>query len=640
MVARAFLLSVLLAFTAALPASARAQAQEQARDLPAPLIRAIKDGNWAIALAEAGAAHVTSYILWRALQDHSREADFATLAGFIRTHHDWPRLNRLQLRLEKQLFQGHHPEAAIRGWFAQYPPISGYGMLALSRLAPDTARVRHGWIQGDFERHDEPRILSEFATALNRDTHRARGERLLREGKTEAAERMLSYVGEDYAALFRARIALQRRQRGLEAKIARIPAALKDDHGLLADRLRWRHDKGLRSGVRELLLAMDAASPYAGELWRIRALHARDAIEEGAYAQAARLLRNAGSTLDGAAQADALWLKGWLALTFRNDAKKAYEHFYRLFHHVSYPISRARGAYWAARAAQANGNTAIAQDWLKLAAQYPTAFYGQLAQAERAPGEPLRFPAAPAVDEAAYRAYRGHALVKLALAFYHAGQDELALPLLTHLAAEAETPGHLAALMRICTQHRLLHAQVKVAKYAQRDNLFLPQGWPRLPLPDSTPLEPSLALAIARQESEFNPRAVSSANARGLMQLLPSTGRKVADKLELNYTLEKLFDPVFNLRLGSHYLHDLIEGFNGKLILAVAGYNAGPGRSREWVQRFGQPGGDLAQTLTFMELIPFAETRNYVQRVLEHRQTYRALENPSAPLKLTDDLLR
>lgn len=612
-----------------------------ASDIRPSLARAIKERNWNIAAAEArdGSA-IASYIQWRQLSDMDEHVSFNEVAHFITKHPDWPGINRLRVRAERELFRQPLPDQALKLWFEQYPPISGYGKLALARLTHDAALIRDAWIHGDFTRDDETRILQEFGSKLSLKMHRDRAERLLLARDVSAALRMAARVDKAHAALYEARVALIKNDSNVNRLIDRIPAAQQRDDGLLADRLIWRHKRGLSSGARELLLQMNPQSAYGDAVWRIRAAYIRDAIEEGQYQAAKQLVETGGERLTGVAQADHLWLKGWLYYAFLNQPAQAYEAFTSLYHAVSYPVSKARGAYWAARAASGKNDPAKARQWLEQAAQYPSAFYGQVAQATLYPGKPLILPASPSVDDAAYRRYRQHPMTQAALQLFDAKLDYQALPLLIELAQQAKSPSDYAALLKITDEAKMLHAQVRISKEAIKQNIVLPQGWPHVKMPGDSPLDPLLAHAIARQESEFNPTAVSHANARGLMQLLPSTARKVARELGQDYSLDQLFDPAYNLRLGSAYLHGLLQDFDGNYILAIAGYNAGPSRSRQWVQRFGNTGTTMEARLQWMEMIPFAETRNYVQRVLEQLQLYRAFEKPGTPLAIQEDLLR
>ena len=153
--------------------------------------------------------------------------------------------------------------------------------------------------------------------------------------------------------------------------------------------------------------------------------------------------------------------------------------------------------------------------------------------------------------------------------------------------------------------------------------------------------EPSLVLGVTRQESGFDPAVRSHADARGMMQLLPSTASSVARKMGMSFTPARLYEAEYNMQLGSSFLGQLVDRFSGSYIMAAAGYNAGPGRLPQWSAFCGDPRGGSSDPLDFIECIPFGETRNYVMRVLENMQVYRAKMNGgSIPITLSRDLRR
>jgi len=164
-------------------------------------------------------------------------------------------------------------------------------------------------------------------------------------------------------------------------------------------------------------------------------------------------------------------------------------------------------------------------------------------------------------------------------------------------------------------------------------------GYPRPETEQDFPIERALTLAIIRQESEFDPEAESPAGALGMMQLLPGTAKETARKISLPYEGSQLTSPNYNMRLGSNYLARMINAYDGSYVMAIAAYNAGPGNVRKWTQQFGTPGTNAYDAINWIEKIPFYETRNYVQRVLENLQVYRALEGKDT-LMIQDDLVR
>lgn len=610
--------------------------------LAGPFLDALDRQQWDSALARVrGDDILTTYGKWRQLRAPRSEASFDDIQQFVSKHPDWPDMNIIRMRAEKLLFVERR-KAQSAEWFAKYPPISGYGKLAQARLSQkaNPQLVKDGWITGDFDAPDERLILTEFIEHLDVVDHTQRIERLLMEDKATIAERILDKVSTNYQKLFRARIALIRDDNGVDGKVDAVPSALAKDHGLIADRARWRDKKRNRPGTLAMLQAMDPHSPYAMKLWPIRAWYVRDFIETRRYKDALALLERAGD-LDGAPNADALWLKGWIYLVHNNQPGKAHEAFRALYDGVKYPVSRSRGAYWTARAAEKLGRADEAKQWYQKAAAYPTVFYGQLAQQKLYPGKPLLFPSPPTVPDALVEKYTRHELMQTAKRLTAVGEPGLADTLISHLADSAADPAASAALVKATAKAKLPLAQVRAIKEALKQNvLMVREGWPTLNLKVDLPIETPLAFAISRQESEFNPDAVSRAGARGLMQIMPDTGRRIAKMKSTSYSVDRLFDPTYNVQLGGWYLGHLIDNFSGSYVMAIAGYNAGPARPLQWSKEFGRPGKNLEDTINWIEIIPFAETRNYVQRVLENLQVYRAVADPQRPLSLEQDLLR
>lgn len=605
-------------------------------------VDAIRRERFDEALSIAPTNALRTYAQWHYLRSASSTPNFDEVLRFIKNYPDWPDQSALRSRAEKALFQSHETGEHARSFLTQYPPISGYGMLVAARnqMGDITKHVKQAWVQGDFDKNDEQTIMHEFASFLDTQDYVARIDRLLRDDRASIAERFLGRVSAADEALFRARIALIRHDHGVEGLVSKVPAAKQSDDGLLADRAIWRRSKGLESGTIELLRQMRPASAYAIKLWPLRAEYAREMIEERRYGDAVALLDNMGK-LDGAHLADALWMRGWVRLEFMHEASTAYTLFHKLYSSVNFPVSKARAAYWAGRAAERNGNPAIANDWYQKAAKNPTVFYGQLAFSKVYPGKPLGFGSAPSYSDSRVQALMNTPLMQAAKSLNDMGEPYLTDPLIKNLAEQATEPSALAEIVIACQNLGMRFGQIRAVKIAlQKNVVMLKEGWPTVRNPQNFDVELPLAYAISRQESEFNTRAISPTGARGLMQLMPATAKVVARQLGAPFDVERLFDPNYNMRLGTHYLGNLVSGFDGSYILAIAGYNAGPGRSRQWTQRFGQTGHDIYQTLNWVELIPFAETRNYVQRVLENLQVYRAVLAPNNPLGIERDLAR
>lgn len=596
----------------------------------------------ALNLARSGDGLIRSYAAWSTMKELGGQMyfSFPEALSFFRAHSHWPMQNRLRMAVEAALLRDGGGSDAAQ-FCRDYPPISGRGMIACAGLLNDSQSaglIKRGWIQGDFDASEERAILVRYGNLLTSQEHAARVERLLFEGKTQGAVRALPLLTPQSRAIAETRIALIGGAKNADAKLASLPASSRAAPGIIFDRIRYRHNKGLRDAALELFAQAPANPPQPNAWWPLRQYYAREAIAKGQYKRALSIVRAPGE-LDREAKAEALWLSGWLRYEFLHDPRGAYEEFYKLYDTVLTPVSKARAAYWAARAAERNGNHAIASDWYQKAAQYPTVFYGQLALAKRAPGQPLPLPSTPSGSGSIGQGEQQ--LVSAAHLLSQNGYNDMARLFLEHVATGNANGSHLAGVAdRISKQGDTANA-VRLAKAALRRNIvLLTYGWPMRTVPQNVAVEPALTLAIARQESEFDATARSGANAQGLMQLLPGTAAQTARQNGLSYSAGDIFNPDTNLLLGSAYLSELINRAGGSYVGAIAGYNAGPGNMQKWMAMNGRPGQSLDQTLRWIESIPFAETRNYVQRVMENLQIYRARLSPDAPLMIEKDLLR
>jgi soluble lytic murein transglycosylase-like protein len=374
--------------------------------------------------------------------------------------------------------------------------------------------------------------------------------------------------------------------------------------------------------------------------WTERRVRMNDAIKVGNFSGAYGTVVGHDLPL-GADYAEAEFFAGWLALRKLNNPAGAERHFARIAEAGKSPITRARAFYWQGRAAEARGDAAAAQAHYVEGSKYTTTFYGQLA-AEKAGTPVLQLPAEvqpTAEDRARFEAREQVRALRILAA---AGEKSLLNVFATHLDDSLE-PGELALLVDTARGYgEPMLAMNIVRGAAQRGVVMAERGYPvQTPPRVMGGPEPAFVLGIIRQESGFQPDIRSSAGARGYMQLLPTTAELVARKLGVSYQPSMLTDPQYNMRLGSKYLGDQVDRFSGSYIMAAAAYNAGPGRPAQWINFCGDPRTGTTDPLDFIECIPFSETRNYVQRVLENTQIYRArLNGNSAPITLSADLKR
>ncbi|MCC3305057.1 lytic transglycosylase domain-containing protein [Sneathiella sp. HT1-7] len=589
-------------------------------------------------------------IEWRYFRAYRNHASFDQISRFIDDHPDWPGQRTLRRRAEQALDETVS-RARILKWFAHYEPVTGIGMyrygdalISIGKQADGTNWVRKAWLLGEFSKQTESEILKKYNGLLTTSDHEKRLDHLLWERETDAAVRLFPLLSEDAKKLATARIRLIRNSWNVDQAIRAVPADLQNDPGLIFERAKWRRRKALDDESRELLLEIDDTAPRADIWWPERHLHARKLLSKGHITEAYNLASQHGLT-DGADFAAAEWLSGWIMLRFLNDGEQALLHFTRLYENVSYPISRSRGAYWIGRAKENLGEKVMAEYWYKVAAQYYTTYYGQMALHEL--GQ-KKLPAIPQIASARKLISNEGSKDEQILIVRHLaeiGAAKWTKPFLLAMTEKAQNESEYIAVADLATAIGRPDYAIAIAKRASQLGTELTEiNWPTPSLAiQNPPIEPALMLAITRQESAFASDAVSWAGARGLMQLMPGTAKQVSRKLNVNYSKPLLTaDPSYNAMLGSAYLASLIEKFNGSYVLAIASYNAGPANVSRWLKQWGDPRSGDIDMVDWIELIPFSETRNYVQRVIENLQVYRErlAEEDGSVLKISYDINR
>ena len=616
----------------------------QARDTAPPpralgaiglLVQALNSGDTARIGELSRMAGPTGSVIavWEHLREggSTRLADYAT---FLDRYPDWPSTDQLRRRAEG--VANTAPPAQVLAYFDRHPPLSTEGKLAqLSALEETGARDQASalavdiWTTAPLSAAEEDGLLARHGAALA-PHHGARMDMLLWRGASEGAERMLPRVAAGQAALARARIALQSRADGVNALIDAVPADLRDDPGLWLDRTLWRIQRGLLDEAAQALRERSTSAERLGQpqAWATaRQRLVRRAMSEGNHQLAYDLARN--HWLDeGVAQVELEFLAGYVAFRHLNRPADALPHFRALRARASSPITLGRSGYWEGRALEALGRADEARLAYGEGARHQTAFYGQLA-AEKL-GLPLdeallNPPAFPPLDQTALA---NSPVLEAAILLHRRGDWHEARRFVLHLARTHGDEATLGALADFWLARGEPNFAVNIAKIAVQSGILLARA--NFPLTGLERLElaapADLVMAIARRESEFDAAVVSSADARGLMQVLPGTGELVAQRWGIDYDPARLTtDPVLNATLGAAYLDELSREFGGALPLIAAGYNAGPGRPRRWITEFGDPRDPSVDPVFWVETIPFAETRNYVMRVLESLVIYRAL---------------
>jgi soluble lytic murein transglycosylase len=632
-------------------AGSAAAAPQSADTAAVAAIAAARAGDWGKAYAEAGQSRNTMampVVRWLDFTRASAEGRFDEIAAFITHYGDWPSQKILQRRAEAAL--ANESDATASAWFKDHPPITGIGMaraaaimLAAGQTEDGTADLRTAWIEGDFSALDERALIARFGALLRPQDHQKRLERLLWDGQDDAARRMLPLVSPDYQTLAQARLAVAGEARNAANLVAALPARLRTDPGLAYDEAVWWQKRGNFDNAALLLFAHPDTPVRPALWWKERLLVARHLLAHGNADMAYRLVQLPPSPNLDPTASDAEFLAGLIALDFRKEPALAFDDFARILGRVTNPYAKSRAAYWAGRAAAAEDKPTLAAKWYAVGAENLATFYGQLAAnklGKDAPPRPVPEPQPSAAEQARFDA---EPLARAAQLLLDAGDAPHAGIFLMKLAEQAKTPVDFAMLGWLAEAHGRFDLAIAVARRAIDAGMpLMLRGYPVTATPGGGTAERPLLLAIVRQESAFAPDALSAAGARGLMQLMPATAQRMAGQLRVPFSLARLSsDGVYNITLGRSYIEMLLDDFAGSYPLAIAGYNAGPGRVHEWLQDFGDPRRGGINIVDWIELIPFNETRNYVQHVLENLQVYRGQAGETAnAFSLVADLAR
>lgn len=619
----------------------------------------IKKENWAEARNHARAAHDPSIgllVSWIEFRSANSGANFEDITAFIQKYPEWPDNALLKRRATEAITPFTSPQSII-AWYRYSAPTTGdeYKIFASAQqklFEPNknnitqeeiTSSLRQAWRQSSFSKQEEKEFLEKNGSILTKKDYTDRINQLLWQRNLTQATRIIPLVEKPYQQLFEARVALIKNKKNAEKLASSVPKTLRMDEGLLYDRIIWHNTNEHTTEAGKLLLLAPVATLYPHKWWDLKNNRIRVLIKERKFQEAYQLA--AKHDLEkGEDFAEAEWLSGWIALRFLHKPAQAYKHFYTLYQGVKFPISLSRGAYWAGRAAEQNNNKDIATNWYTIAAQYQDSFYGQLALLKLSTNHVLSLPEPPIITATDIQFYKHNMLVKASYIAEKFEEYDFSKKLLKSAITTAKTTGEIRLITEFGLQLQKRNIAVETAKYAARQGTIITStSYPIFTsMPDST-LEKALTLAIIRQESSFDTHAKSPVGALGLMQLMPATAQDMAKELQIRYQKQSLLSEKYNIQLGNYYLEKLLRKFSGSYILAIASYNGGQGNVRKWLKDYGDPREieNTEEVIDWIEKIPFSETRNYVQRVLEGTQIYRHLLNHSPSphaLKLEKDL--
>jgi soluble lytic murein transglycosylase len=570
---------------------------------------------------------------WVLLRNAESAAGFDRYAAFIRANPEWPSIPLLRRRAEARLWQERRQAATLRG-FLDGEPTSAVGRLALARVlmnegdrAGAQREVRELWRSMALSPELEGAVIDTFGGELTAADHAARMDRRIGAKDFGTAMRAAKRLGDADVAIVKACSAAEAKSDKAAALLEAVPGEARSDLGYALCRLHWLLRKDDIAAASKLVLSVaheNLPQQDTNEWWREIRLLARRLIDAGDAKTAYQVACGAALPANPYYRAEFHFMAGWIALRFLDDPVTSLEHFSHVDDGSADPIVLARAAYWRVRAAEAAGQGIQMRAQYEAAARYPTAYYGQLARVRLGlPEVALRSP--PPSESMNSIAQE---LVHAADILYGIGERDLALSFVSDLAEESSNAPALAALAELTARYNDARAMLLIGKTALSRGLPMDKyAFPDFGVPAYKPvgpqLDPSIVYAIVRTESAFDPHDLSPAKAVGLMQVTPEAGRDTAKRFGVVYDWTRLVsDQAYNTEMGAAEVTALFKEYRGSYIMTFAGYNAGRGRVKEWVAKHGDPRDPKVDAVDWVERIPIAETRNYVQRVMENLQIY------------------
>jgi soluble lytic murein transglycosylase len=592
------------------------------------------------------------------LKEQGQNSGFQRIRDFQTAAPKWPLSETIEKRAEQALFKNPESPEVVIAFFDKNKTLTAEGYAAHARALYQLGRnddakreLRRAWTMTDMEPEVEKRIASEFGSQLTAGDHKARLGRLIYAQESSAAIRHAKRLGSDQQKMAQIAQMLLRSVGGAEKAYSNLPGSLRNELPLRYALARFYRKQEKFGKARSILLNAPSTAAELGDpnAWyderRIIARRSIGPNNQDTWKAAYQLASRHGITT-GEDFVDAEFLSGWIALRYVKDEDTALRHFLRVFEAAETRTEKARGGYWLGRAYLAKGDKASANKYFKAASVHSTIYYGQLAREYIGLGGVPEEINSGEFSKAARSRVEQDEVVR-ALRLMHAASGKANLHMFLYsIASRFKTTDEMNAAADLVHGMGGTYHALKLAKVAGQFKVDIDSwAYPTRGLPSwkqiGKPVEKALVFGLSRQESEFNAQAGSKVGAQGLMQLMPGTARLVARQYRVPYAQSKLTgDPAYNVKLGAAHLADLVEDFGGSYVLTLVAYNAGPRRAKEWTQAFGDIRSGQIDPVDWVENIPFQETRQYVQKVMQNLHVYRSRLAPKTVRPMTADLRR
>ena len=593
--------------------------------------------------------------------------ELAEYEAFLKDNPLWPGRSVLTEHLEAALFTEGGSAKEIKKYFAASPPQTGigYAALAAANLADgNTEEARKlaakVWREMTIPAGLEAGFLKRFGDLLTPADHQWRFNRMVtddvrwagnRADRAAFARRIIPLLPAAEQKKATARLAVFNRASNARALMSALPSGGAGDTGLAFHRIQLLRKASKIEEAAKVILAIPpdpTKIAVLDEWWAERRELAYGALKMDKMKLAYELVKNAGPLTVNPLK-EQTFMAGWIAFRYLNKPGVAEKHFKDFAAAADGPLSRAKAAYWLGRVADARGDKAEAARQYRLATKNPDTFHGLLAMQMLQNGRTnldINPPALPSPQQV-----RKFVSLDAAKALVMASKAKLSRvytrSFLTGLGNRLPSEAEAGMVAHVADALGDPQMSVRIAKSAvARGQNLLTYAYPTSSFPSYKPLrappETALLLGLARQETEFEPQTVSGAGAKGLLQVMTVTAQHVCHDYKIKCQIPRLLsDTQYNVMIASAYIADRMDDFGGSYVLGLAGYNAGPGRARQWIRENGDPRDPKVDPVDWIERIPITETRDYVTKVLANIQMYRArLGNSANALRMQQDLVR
>ena len=563
------------------------------------------------------------------LRISNKNIDNELIEKTFKKYQKWPNINNMNTHLEETI-DWKNSENKLFSIFEIKSPVSNLGKIKYAKylIAKDNQNqdkiIIDSWINGSFKKDDEIYIYKNYSYLFDEKINIIRLNNLIWNKQWASAYRQIKRVSKDYQILAKAKIKLSRREYGVDYAIKIIPDQLTNESGLVFERVKWRRISGLTNESYNLLLKYLSQNSQSlmqpNYWWKEISWHTRNLLNQKEYNKAYQLLIYHQQTKTSNI-ADAEWLLGWISLEFLNKPNQAVKHFLNMKNIVKMPISISRANYWLGKAEEHSLNNESSKSFYEAAANYNTTFYGLLANAKLNKKVNFNLMDVELISETPDKEFLKKLSVLKLLSL--ANEKKYSIRFINGLFKTKMSKNEVVLILSTLKNTKRTDLFIRACKKAtQSDASFQKYLFP-YPNNINNALNEPLITAIAKQESEFYANAISKSGALGIVQVMPSTAKITAKKLGIKYNKKKLLNDIdYNIHLGSKYLNSLIDYYDGSKVLAIASYNAGPTNVNKWIKLYGDPRDIETNPINWIELIPFNETRNYVQRVIENYIVY------------------